>query len=53
MNARETLNGLKEKFGAAVQRADLPGDHCLFVYVEASALKAVCRHISAISMRAT
>ena len=26
MTARERLNQLKEKFGPAIQRADLPGD---------------------------
>src|SRR5512137_430043 len=45
MTARERLNQLKEKFGAAIQRADLPGDTRLFVYVEPSSLKAVCQHI--------
>jgi Ni,Fe-hydrogenase III large subunit/Ni,Fe-hydrogenase III component G len=45
MIAREKLNRLKEKFGPAIQRADLPGDHCLFVFVEPSALKEICRHI--------
>ncbi|MCX7824834.1 MAG: NADH-quinone oxidoreductase subunit C, partial [Verrucomicrobiae bacterium] len=45
MVARETLNQLKERFGPAILRADLPGDSRLFVYVEPSALKAVCEHI--------
>ena len=45
MIARERLNQLKAKFGPAIQRADLPGDSRLFVFVEPSALKAICRHI--------
>ena len=45
MIAREKLNQLKEKFGPAIQRADLPGDRCLFVYVEPPALKEMCRHV--------
>lgn len=45
MIARDRLEQLKEKFGAMVLRADLPGDTRLFVYVEPSAVKAVCRYI--------
>ena len=45
MNAREKLNQLTAKFGPAIQRADLPDDRCLFVYVAASALKEMCRYI--------
>jgi Ni,Fe-hydrogenase III large subunit/Ni,Fe-hydrogenase III component G len=45
MNAREKLNQLTEKFGSAIQRADLPDDRCLFVYVAAPALKEMCRYI--------
>src|SRR5512147_1508154 len=45
MIARERLNQLKEKFGPAIQRADIPGDSRLFVYVEPSALKGICQHI--------
>ncbi|MBM3892279.1 MAG: Fe-S-binding domain-containing protein, partial [Verrucomicrobia bacterium] len=45
MVARDKLHLLKEKFGPAILRADLPGDTRLFVYVEPSALKAVCEHI--------
>jgi Ni,Fe-hydrogenase III large subunit/Ni,Fe-hydrogenase III component G len=45
MDARERLNQLKEKFGPAIVRADMPNDMRLFVYVEPSALKAVCRYV--------
>ena len=45
MIAREKLNQLKEKFGPAIQRADLPGDRRLFVFVEPPALKAVCQYV--------
>jgi Ni,Fe-hydrogenase III large subunit/Ni,Fe-hydrogenase III component G len=45
MIAREKLDQLKAKFGPAIVRADLPSDRCLFVFVEASALKAVCRYV--------
>jgi Ni,Fe-hydrogenase III large subunit/Ni,Fe-hydrogenase III component G len=45
MIAREKLNQLKEKFGPAIQRADLPGEDRLFVFVEPSALKEVCRFV--------
>lgn len=45
MLAREKLNLLKAKFGPAIQRADLPGDDRLFVYVAPADLKAVCRHV--------
>ncbi len=45
MVAREKLNELKEKFGAAILRADLPSDERLFVFVERGALKEICRHV--------
>jgi Ni,Fe-hydrogenase III large subunit/Ni,Fe-hydrogenase III component G len=45
MVARERLNQLKEKFGPAIQRADLPDDSRLFVFVGAAAVKAICGHI--------
>jgi Ni,Fe-hydrogenase III large subunit/Ni,Fe-hydrogenase III component G len=45
MDARERLNQLKEKFGPAIVRADMPNDSRLFVYVEPSALKSVCRYV--------
>jgi len=45
MDARERLNQLKEKFGPAIVRADLPYDGRMFVYVEPQVLKAVCRYV--------
>ncbi len=45
MIAREKLNQLKAKFGPAIQRADLPSDGRLFVFIEPSAVKDVCAHI--------
>ena len=45
MNAREKLSLLKEKFGPAIRRADLPADNRLFVYIEPSSVKAICRHV--------
>jgi Ni,Fe-hydrogenase III large subunit/Ni,Fe-hydrogenase III component G len=45
MGASEKLNQLKERFGSAILRADLPSDSRLLVYVEASALKEICRYV--------
>jgi len=45
MAARAKLNQLKEQFGPAVQRADLPGDERLFVFVDPGAIKAICQYI--------
>jgi Ni,Fe-hydrogenase III large subunit/Ni,Fe-hydrogenase III component G len=45
MTARERLSQLKEKFGPAILRADMPADNRLFVYVEPSCLKAICQYI--------
>ena len=45
MIAREKLTRLKEKFGAGILRADLPGAGRLFVFVEPTALKAVCEFV--------
>jgi Ni,Fe-hydrogenase III large subunit/Ni,Fe-hydrogenase III component G len=42
MAAREKLQLLKEKFGPAIQQADLPNDNRLIVYVDPAALKSVC-----------
>ncbi len=45
MVARERLNQLKEKFGPAIQRADLPNDRRLFVYVDPLAMKWICQYV--------
>ena len=45
MIARGKLNQLKEKFGPAIVRADLPSDSRLFVFIQPSAVKPVCQHI--------
>jgi Ni,Fe-hydrogenase III large subunit/Ni,Fe-hydrogenase III component G len=45
MSASSILNQLKQKFGAAIRRADLPDAGQLFVYVEPAALKPLCRHV--------
>ncbi len=45
MIARDRLKQLKEEFGPEILRADLPGDTRLFVYIDAAAVKPVCRHI--------
>jgi Ni,Fe-hydrogenase III large subunit/Ni,Fe-hydrogenase III component G len=45
MVAREKLNLLKEKFGPAIWRADLPADGRLFVFVDPAAIREICRHV--------
>jgi Ni,Fe-hydrogenase III large subunit/Ni,Fe-hydrogenase III component G len=45
MIARDRLNQLKEKFGPAVQRADLPNDSRLFVFVEPLTVRWICQYI--------
>ena len=45
MASREKLIALKEKFGPAIQRADLPDDGRLVAYVDPASLKAVCSHL--------
>ena len=45
MIAREIFEQFKARFGALIQRADLPSDRRLFVYVDRSAVKYVCQHI--------
>jgi Ni,Fe-hydrogenase III large subunit/Ni,Fe-hydrogenase III component G len=42
MTAREKLDLLKEKFGPALLRSDLPDDRNLFAFVEPAALKTIC-----------
>lgn len=45
MIAREMFEEFKARFGPLIQRADLPSDRRLFVYVDRSAVKYVCQHI--------
>ncbi len=45
MIAREKLDQLQARWASAIRRADLPSDRCLFVFVEASALKGVCQYV--------
>jgi Ni,Fe-hydrogenase III large subunit/Ni,Fe-hydrogenase III component G len=45
MIAREKLNRLKERFGEAIERADVTGDNRLFIFVQPTALKPICHHI--------
>ncbi len=45
MPSRNLLAKLADRFGAAIQRADLPASDRLFVYVEPAALRDVCRHL--------
>ena len=45
MVAREKLNQLKEQFGPAILRADLPGDTRLYVFVEPAAIKPLCQYL--------
>jgi Ni,Fe-hydrogenase III large subunit/Ni,Fe-hydrogenase III component G len=45
MVAREKLNQLKARFGAAIIRADLPDDHRLFMTIEPTALKPICQYV--------
>ena len=45
MIARERLKQLKARFDGSIQRADLPGDDRLFVYVAPSAVKEICRYV--------
>ena len=45
MIARDRLGQLKERFGSAIERADVPSDNRLFVFVERAAVKSICRHI--------
>ena len=45
MIAREKLNQLQTALGSSIRGADLPSDRCLFVFVEAPALKNVCQYV--------
>jgi Ni,Fe-hydrogenase III large subunit/Ni,Fe-hydrogenase III component G len=45
MIAREMFEEFKARFGPLIDRADLPSDSRLFVYVDRTAVKHVCQHI--------
>jgi len=45
MIAREMFEEFKARFGPLIQRADVPSDRRLFVFVDRSVMKFVCQHI--------
>jgi len=45
MAARPILNQLVERFAPAIRRTDLPADGRLFLHVEPSALREICRYV--------
>jgi Ni,Fe-hydrogenase III large subunit/Ni,Fe-hydrogenase III component G len=45
MIARQMFEEFKARFGPLIQRADLPSDSRLYVFVDRSAVKYVCQHI--------
>lgn len=45
MAAREKLNLLKERFGSAIQRADIPAEDRLYVFVDPQSVRDICRHV--------
>ncbi|MCL5098579.1 MAG: NADH-quinone oxidoreductase subunit C [Candidatus Omnitrophica bacterium] len=45
MVAREILEKIKQKFGPAIPRADLPAPGRLFIFANPSALKEICQFI--------
>lgn len=45
MIAREMFEEFKARFGPLIQRADVPSEHRLFVFVDRSVMKFVCQHI--------
>jgi Ni,Fe-hydrogenase III large subunit/Ni,Fe-hydrogenase III component G len=45
MPSRSLLSRLADRFGPAIQRADLPAADRLFVTVDPAALRAVCAHL--------
>ena len=45
MFAREMFEQFKRRFGPLIQRADLPSDSRLFVYIDPSVVRFVCQHI--------
>lgn len=45
MPAREKLNLLKNHFGNAIHRADIPAEDRLFVFVDPQSVREICRHV--------
>ena len=45
MTSRDRLQQLQEQFGPAIQRADLPGDHRLSVYIDPAATRPICQYL--------
>jgi Ni,Fe-hydrogenase III large subunit/Ni,Fe-hydrogenase III component G len=45
MAAQMILNQLKALFAPAIQRADVPADNRLFLYVQPEAMKGVCEYV--------
>jgi Ni,Fe-hydrogenase III large subunit/Ni,Fe-hydrogenase III component G len=45
MTAHKILNQLKDKFGPAIPRADMPANGRLYVHVDPAALKEICRYL--------
>jgi len=45
MIARERFEQFKQKFGPLIERADLPSDRRLFVFIAPSSVKSVCEYI--------
>ena len=45
MIAREMFEEFKGRFGPLIDRADMPNDRRLFVYVDRSVVRFVCQHI--------
>ncbi len=45
MAAQPILDAIKQKFGSAIPRADMPANNRLFVFVEPPALKPICRFL--------
>ena len=45
MTAREMFEEFKARFGPLIDRADLPSDRRLFVFVDRSVVKFVCQHV--------
>jgi Ni,Fe-hydrogenase III large subunit/Ni,Fe-hydrogenase III component G len=45
MVPREKLQQLKDKFGSAIQQADLPSDNRLVVYIDPAEVKPICEYV--------